>query len=576
MGEVGVHLGDQPGAAGQRLREAGDVGGAEPLLARRGAEPRRRRARRRAGRRSRRSRRATRRRRSAAGARPAGARARRQRSRRGCPPRYRSAGRARPSRALHPRHQGNRQHCQLESDRWPTDAKRRDRRGADRARNALRARRGQPLSRDRLQGGGARDPPEPGLGRRAGDRRQGQGPARESATPCRRRSSPWSETGEIPAAAKLKAKFPPSLVEVTRIPGLGAKTVRKLYDELGVSQPRRAARGGRGPADPRDQGPRPEGRGERPRVAREARRGGPEGAPAALRGPPGRRGARRGAARAPGVRRGRGRRIGPAAGRDLQGHRPDRHRDRPEGARRGADRARARRDRTGRPAPRGRKVVTHNGVSVDLRIVAPDAYGNLLQHFTGSAQHNIDLRERAVKQGLSVSEHGILETESGRRRQVRDRGRGLRAPRARLHRAGAARGQRRDRGGGRRRAARAGRARRHPRRPALPHDPLRRAQLARGDGRGGEASAATPTSRSPTTRPATGSATTSPRTMLEARIDEIAAYNDGEQGPLHAARRLGGQHPPRRLARLRARSCSSGSTGSSPASTPRSGSRRRR
>jgi DNA polymerase (family 10) len=58
--------------------------------------------------------------------------------------------------------------------------------------------------------------------------------------------------------------------------------------------------------------------------------------------------------------------------------------------------------------------VTHNGVSVDLRIVAPEFYGNLLQHFTGSAQHNIDLRERAVKQGFSVSEHGILETESGK------------------------------------------------------------------------------------------------------------------------------------------------------------------
>src|SRR5207342_3776437 len=29
-------------------------------------------------------------------------------------------------------------------------------------------------------------------------------------------------TGEIPAAAKLKAKYPPSLIEVTRVPGLGA------------------------------------------------------------------------------------------------------------------------------------------------------------------------------------------------------------------------------------------------------------------------------------------------------------------------------------------------------------------
>src|SRR5215213_11240697 len=43
------------------------------------------------------------------------------------------------------------------------------------------------------------------------------------------------DTGEIPAAAKLKAKYPASLIEVTRIPGLGAKTVRRLYDELGIS-----------------------------------------------------------------------------------------------------------------------------------------------------------------------------------------------------------------------------------------------------------------------------------------------------------------------------------------------------
>ena len=43
------------------------------------------------------------------------------------------------------------------------------------------------------------------------------------------------ETGSIPAADKLKAKYPVGLVEVMRVPGLGAKKVRKLYDELGVS-----------------------------------------------------------------------------------------------------------------------------------------------------------------------------------------------------------------------------------------------------------------------------------------------------------------------------------------------------
>jgi DNA polymerase (family 10) len=61
----------------------------------------------------------------------------------------------------------------------------------------------------------------------------------------------------------------------------------------------------------------------------------------------------------------------------------------------------------------GGRIVTYTGISVDLRIVPPEAYGNLLQHFTGSAEHNIALRERAVKMGLSVSEHGIADVESG-------------------------------------------------------------------------------------------------------------------------------------------------------------------
>src|SRR2546429_4199697 len=42
------------------------------------------------------------------------------------------------------------------------------------------------------------------------------------------------ETGEIPAAQKLKAKYPPGLVEVTRLPGFGPKRARKLFDELGI------------------------------------------------------------------------------------------------------------------------------------------------------------------------------------------------------------------------------------------------------------------------------------------------------------------------------------------------------
>src|ERR1700710_843212 len=42
------------------------------------------------------------------------------------------------------------------------------------------------------------------------------------------------ETGTIPAAEKLRAKFPPGLIDLTRLPGLGPKRARKLFDELGI------------------------------------------------------------------------------------------------------------------------------------------------------------------------------------------------------------------------------------------------------------------------------------------------------------------------------------------------------
>jgi DNA polymerase (family 10) len=58
-------------------------------------------------------------------------------------------------------------------------------------------------------------------------------------------------------------------------------------------------------------------------------------------------------------------------------------------------------------------VVSHDALRFDLRVVPPESYGNLLQHFTGSKQHNVALREAAVRRGLSVSEYGIAEVESG-------------------------------------------------------------------------------------------------------------------------------------------------------------------
>jgi DNA polymerase (family 10) len=58
-------------------------------------------------------------------------------------------------------------------------------------------------------------------------------------------------------------------------------------------------------------------------------------------------------------------------------------------------------------------VLSNEGLRFDLRVVPPQSYGNLLQHFTGSKDHNVALRERAVKQGFSVSEYSITIVDSG-------------------------------------------------------------------------------------------------------------------------------------------------------------------
>ena len=52
-------------------------------------------------------------------------------------------------------------------------------------------------------------------------------------------------------------------------------------------------------------------------------------------------------------------------------------------------------------------VIVNGGLQVDLRMVEHDAFGSLLQYFTGNKQHNIALRERGRKQGLKLSEYGI-------------------------------------------------------------------------------------------------------------------------------------------------------------------------
>jgi DNA polymerase (family 10) len=221
------------------------------------------------------------------------------------------------------------------------------------------------------------------------------------------------DTGEIPSATKLKAKFPASLVEVTRIPGLGAKTARRLYDELGIGtlEELKAAAEAEQIRDIKGLGAKVE-----------------ENVLAAL---------------ANLSEKGPGERlllssVLPVAAELANALREHPASDRVEvagSARRWAETckdidliatasdpvalAKSIADhplvaQSGTAGANGNRVVTHNGIKVDLRIVAPEFYGNLLQHFTGSAAHNVELREGAVKKGLSVSEHGITNVKSGK------------------------------------------------------------------------------------------------------------------------------------------------------------------
>lgn len=221
------------------------------------------------------------------------------------------------------------------------------------------------------------------------------------------------ETGEIPAAVKLKEKLPAGLIEINRIPGLGPKTVRRLHDELGVATPDdlREAAGKRQVRELKGLGPKVE---ENILAGLEKLSEDPEGQP-----------------------RRRLDRIRPVAEELLEAVRSHPTCDRAEIAgsvRRMTDTCKdvdliatsdsplelaghmAGHDSiasAGSPSENGVRLETHSGIGVDLRIVAPDAFGNLLQHFTGSAAHNTELREIAVGEGLHVSEQGIKDDVSG-------------------------------------------------------------------------------------------------------------------------------------------------------------------
>lgn len=63
------------------------------------------------------------------------------------------------------------------------------------------------------------------------------------------------------------------------------------------------------------------------------------------------------------------------------------------------------------------RAIHRTGRQVDLKLEPVESFGSMLQHFTGSKEHNIALREYALKKGMSISEHGI---KRGKGSEVRD------------------------------------------------------------------------------------------------------------------------------------------------------------
>ncbi|HWR32648.1 MAG TPA: hypothetical protein VN451_03950, partial [Chitinophagaceae bacterium] len=60
-------------------------------------------------------------------------------------------------------------------------------------------------------------------------------------------------------------------------------------------------------------------------------------------------------------------------------------------------------------------LILKNNVQVDIRVVPEDEFGAALFYFTGSKEHNIQLRTMAKQKGWKVNEYGVFDTKTGRR-----------------------------------------------------------------------------------------------------------------------------------------------------------------
>ncbi|MBE2317148.1 DNA polymerase/3'-5' exonuclease PolX [Solirubrobacter sp. CPCC 204708] len=222
------------------------------------------------------------------------------------------------------------------------------------------------------------------------------------------------ETGDIPSAVKLRAKFPAGLVEMTKLPGFGAKRARQLHDALGVD----TLEGLRALAEQGEVrkvkgfGPKGEENLLKALAAHEERGGEPEPRVVLSRALP----------------------IALEIAEALRAHPASDQVEVAGSARRWGDSvkdidiiatasdAKALVDTlagleivesVSQSGEAGARAVTHSGMKVDLKVVAPDQFGNVLQHFTGSKAHNVQLREAMVRRGLHISEYGVLDDETG-------------------------------------------------------------------------------------------------------------------------------------------------------------------
>jgi DNA polymerase (family 10) len=56
-------------------------------------------------------------------------------------------------------------------------------------------------------------------------------------------------------------------------------------------------------------------------------------------------------------------------------------------------------------------IITQEGIQVDLRVVENDSFGAAIQYFTGSKNHNVRLREIAIKKNLKLNEYGVFRLD---------------------------------------------------------------------------------------------------------------------------------------------------------------------